>query len=214
MTDDGSYELIPEDISVSFSGSDRWVSRRLPDFQGVFPNSTFGSISKEMEGFYCCLCIGSAYGDSFEEEFSIQADKYDFKTWTPVENVFGEKESWENLYKKWIELGSVGVRMLASACSYKLKTEKTTALTFRTSGLPGALASDLESLRNKVKRIRLDYEDGKLSPDSKTRISKLEIKFLNKLLYLNYYVTFYTYKNAFSKFILFKKSIKQIKHCL
>lgn len=178
--DDGEFKEFDVDISTSFVGSDIWVSNRLIDIEGVFPNTTVGSISIEMEAFYTCINIAAVFSGDFESEFDDVIENYDFIRWEGKTNWIGEQNNFESLMKSWVELGSISIKMLASACSYKLKSEKNTMATFRTSDLPEEVVLSLESLRNKVKSIRLKYEENELSPTSRSRMDKLDFKVANR----------------------------------
>lgn len=160
----------------NFSLSDKWASQYLKTIEILFPGATAGSLSIEQENMYICACIAGVFKGPFKDQFMERFDSYNFKDWKGAVNAFGEVENWEHLYNEWSSDASIGVRMLISACMYKLKTEKNDAFTFRTSGLPEEVVLKLESIRDEIKLIRIRAERDELSSDKMSKLTKLEQK--------------------------------------
>lgn len=173
-------EILMENYFNTFDGSNRWMSSRLIPLNNVFPNSTVEHLSNEQEAFYCCLVLAAIMGKSFKDEFVELIDKYNFSKWEGEIDIFGDEEKFTNLYDRWFSTSSKKVKMIFSAAKYTLSVQKNVASNIYASGVPREVALKLVKLRNEVTAIRLKYESGELSPISKEKLTKLEIKILYK----------------------------------
>lgn len=77
-----------------------------------------------MEAFYTCINIAAVFEDTFLKEFDTVFSSYNFNKWEGTKDWVGDELNFQSLMKSWLELGSTSIKMLSSACSYKLKAEK------------------------------------------------------------------------------------------
>lgn len=174
----GTWNEITVDYSTNFTESNRWVSSRLPDHTRVFNNYTLEAVSDEQESFYISLIIAGVFGESLKDEFFDILEEYDFENWLGKNG----EGSWTNFVSEAVEIGSFNIKMLVSACRYKVQTEKNDIFSYVNSGLPQVTVLKLEQLKNDLKKIRMDFELTELSPTVKATRSRLEIKVLNRQL--------------------------------
>lgn len=180
IDDDGVRDELHESFFKTFDSSNRWVSSRIPSIPNVFSNSTVGELSQEMENFYICLVISAVFCSEYKDEFLERCKHYDFPKWCGEFDDFGLQMNFTSLYNEWFNIGTKKLKMVISACKFKISLEKNDAFTFRTVDLPSDVASNLELIKNRVVRIRMNFEEGELSPMMRRKKSKLEIKLLNR----------------------------------
>jgi hypothetical protein len=174
--DEGEWIPISEVKGINnFDTSDVEISGRLLPIDGIFINSAIGDISKEMECFYITINIAGCFEGRFKKKFLKTLDAYDFDKWEGPKNALGEIQNFDQLYKDFQKVSTMKMRMLSSACSYKLKEKKSEPLSFQTRGLPQDVVSDLVATQNKIKSIRLRYEIGELSNENRKKMQKFQI---------------------------------------
>lgn len=174
--DDGEWKNIEDFKGINnFDQTDEEISERLFDIGTIFSNSEVGDISKEMECFYLTINIAAVFGGRFKKNFLKTVESYDFDNWKGSLDALQEERNFDKLYKNFQKVSTMKMRMLSSACSYKLKKKKNEPFSFQTRGLPQDVVSSLGNTQNEIKQIRLKYETGKLSPDSRRKLKKFEI---------------------------------------
>jgi len=133
---DGSEKVLDEVVGLNdFTQTNLDISKHLIDVSQLFINESIGDVSKEQECFYLCLNIAGVFGGKFKDSFVRILDVYDFDEWSGKENIFGEVENFDNLYKEFQKVSTIKMRMLCSACSFKIKSEKNVGFSFQQSGL-------------------------------------------------------------------------------
>lgn len=175
----GSTEevIFDEDVSNSFSRSDVWLYDKLVPVASVFPNASSAEVSSEMTGFYTCLVIAVVFGDVFKEEFMEVSSSYDFKVWTRTDSF---NKNFLELSTSWVQLGSKYIKMVAAAAKYALVREKQKKVVPSALQLPEEMVLKLNRTINEVAQIRWNYENIKLAPEVRKKLSKLEIKLIIK----------------------------------
>jgi hypothetical protein len=180
LSSDGSIEWkkITIDYSTNFTESNKWVSQRLPDSNEYFLRGSATDLTDEQEAFYICAVVAGTYSNDVGEFFRDNLENYDLENWRPSES----GETWSEVLEEITEIGSFNIKMLVSACRYKIQTEKNDVFSYTNAGLPEAEVLKLDKLKNNIKRKRMEYDEGELSQESRSRKSKLEIKILNQQL--------------------------------
>lgn len=170
---EGSDEEIIFDIDMtkSYVKSDDWLSSKLLPVAKIFPSVSTKNISREMVSFYTSMVIAICLPD-LEEEFIEVATSYDYENWKPD----GNGANFEMLLKGWMEIGSVVIKMIASAAKYALLKQSKKKQFEITLELPGRLAIQLANLQTSIGGIRRNYDDDILSVENRKNMSKLEIK--------------------------------------
>lgn len=169
------WEVIPVDYSVNFTDSNRWVSDRLPNYNEIYTGTSLGDITEEQESLYISIVVSAVFGGDIAEEFRDRCSEYDFINYLEVDN----PNSWTSFVEDFVEIGSFKIKMLISAIRYKLQNEKNDIFSYTNVGLPEDVVSNLDRIKNQVKRIRMNYEEGELSSEKRKNKTKLEIKVLN-----------------------------------
>jgi hypothetical protein len=172
-----NFEIFTIDTKESFSESDKWFYNKIIPVPSVFSNAASSDISNEMSSFYICLIISSVFSGVFEEEFLEVIDTYDFNDWTQ-KNITAL--NFDVLYSEWIQIGSKTIKMIAAAAKYSLTRESQKKLAPSALGLSEAQVLALSNLNNQVSNIRHQYDEIRLAPAERSKMSKLDIKIIIK----------------------------------
>jgi len=161
------------DVNSSFSKSDQWLSDKLIRVNEIFPTISSVPVSEEQTSCYVCLCISSVFKDVFIDEVLEVADQYDFTKWRPN---LDDGISFVDLSINWIQIGSKYVKMVAAAAKYSLLREKQKKTVPSALQLPEGVVSKLNKVLRDVDTIRYEYDNIKLSPEVRSKLSKLDVK--------------------------------------
>lgn len=163
------------DVTNSFSKSDFWLYDKIIQVPDIFPNVSSTPISEEQTGCYICLTIASVFGDVFEEELLEVGETYNFLNW---EQESADSIGFFDLATNWVQIGSKYVKMVAAAARFSLLKEKTKKQVPLALQLPQATVLALNKLIREINTIRFEYDELKLSPENRTKMSKLDVKII------------------------------------
>lgn len=149
-----------------------WFSDKLPDIG--FDVDMGGNVRKadEAEALYCCTCISNILKEeNFKDELKEVARGYDFSSMKPISD--GEM-NFRDLLNSWLELQSIIINVLTSACKYKISDFKKDNEKFLRDGLKDTEVVELRELEAKIRSINFSYSEGVLSPSEIKKMTKIE----------------------------------------
>jgi hypothetical protein len=148
-----------------------WISDKLPPVN--FDIDMSGNVRKaeEAEALYCCACISKILKENeFEDEFMKISKNYDFVGMKSND----DSHSFRSLLNSWLDLQSVIINVITSACRYKLSEQKKDTEKFLRDGLSSLEVEELRDLESKIRAINFRYSDGSLSPANIKLLNKIE----------------------------------------
>lgn len=201
-------------IETNVSDAGYWLSDKIPP--PSFDILQSGNLRKadESESCYICCVIASVLNDDvFLTEIKDLISTYNFNEMGDVT----KGKSFNLLLVEWLDLQSVIISIIVSACKYAISSQKKDSEQFLRNGLEKAELDALRDLALKIKSVNFNWSTGKLSPDNVKNLTKIEIlqyidernKIINDLLNESKYGELYRTVNLSTEYInpIIKKKI-------
>lgn len=165
-------KIYPNELFTSIDEKGIWLSDKLPDISFDIEQGGNMRMGNEAEALYCLVCVANILNEKgvFKKEVKDIVSDYSFNTMTS--NVDGK--SFRGLLNEWLNLQSVIINIIISACKFKISDKKKDIEKFLRDGISDMEVIELRNIDSKIKSINYAFSEGAFSSSNIKNLSKIE----------------------------------------
>lgn len=165
-------KVYPPELFTSIDEKGIWLSEKLPDITFDIDQGGNVRMSDEAEALYCLICVSNILKNSeiFKEDVRHVASNYSFTNMSSFEN----GKSFRSLLLSWLDMQSVTINIIVSACKFRISDKKKNIEKFLRDGILDTEVIELRDIESKIKSINYDFSEGGFSQNNIKNLSKID----------------------------------------